>query len=175
MNPTENTLQTLLEDALRLSNQRSTLQHQLEEIRTQIVDTEIKLQETLKKALETKAGHPLKAPPLCSKIPPTPTPHESLSVKSAGKTKTPPSPTKVTPENEPHPTHPNGLRDTKKQDIARQIETLLKENPNGLRVDQIAEKTGRSQSNIYVWLTGRAHEYISQLKKVGPGTWAITP
>lgn len=178
-------LQTLLETALTLTQKRSTLHRELEILRESIAQTDALLEATLAEAIKIPLAPP--APPATPDTPPKsqPTLAPTPTLPATPPPQKPPeSSKKEKPEKKPKApalaeilkksTDTNvGLRDTKKQDMARQIETLLLENPEGLRVDQIAERTGRSQSNVYVWLTGRAHEYISQLKKVGPGTWAI--
>ncbi len=189
-------LQTLLETALTLTQKRSHLHQEIETLRETLSQTDSLLEKTLQEALRTPlegVPHPNLSPtpvqPDSNQKAPNPPlkpnkeekplkrPEGKAEGKSAGEEETKPEKKPARPPlqqkmPESHGT-PTGLRDTKKQDMARQIETLLLENPEGLRVDQIAERTGRSQSNVYVWLTGRAHEYIAHLKKVGPGTWAI--
>lgn len=47
------------------------------------------------------------------------------------------------------------------------------ENPEGVTVEKLATETKSSQSHIYVLMTGKAHDYIENLKKIRSKTWAI--
>jgi len=57
--------------------------------------------------------------------------------------------------------------------VIEKIKRILLENPEGVTVEKLATETKSSQSHIYVLMTGKAHDYIENLKKIRSKTWAI--